>query len=114
MLGNRDTEHIHRALGDTFAGKKLQRRVKELSFRVPSGHSVHEDAGSVPGLAQQVADAAQIQHCCGHGVGLSYISDSTPSLGTSMCHRCSPKKEKKKKQLSFLYILLVTIHCVHL
>ena len=26
-----------------------------------------------------------------------YSSDSTPSLGTSMCHRCGPKKKKKKK-----------------
>ena len=26
----------------------------------------------------------------------SYCSDSTPSLGTSMCLRCSPKKQKNK------------------
>ena len=25
-------------------------------------------------------------------------SDSTPSLGTSICRRCSPKKQKKKKK----------------
>ena len=30
--------------------------------------------------------------------GGSYSSDSTPSLGTSLCHRCSPKKKKKRKQ----------------
>ena len=24
----------------------------------------------------------------------SYSSDSTPGLGTSMCHDCSPKKKK--------------------
>ena len=27
----------------------------------------------------------------------SYSSNSTPSLGTSICHRCGPKKAKKKK-----------------
>ena len=25
-----------------------------------------------------------------------YSSDSTPSLGTPMCHACGPKKTKKK------------------
>ena len=28
----------------------------------------------------------------------SYSSDSTPSLGISICHGCSPKKRKKKKE----------------
>ena len=28
----------------------------------------------------------------------SYSSDLTPSLGTSVCHKCSPKKTKKKKR----------------
>ena len=28
----------------------------------------------------------------------SYSSSSTPSLGTSICHRCSPKKIEKKKK----------------
>ena len=26
----------------------------------------------------------------------SYSSDSTPGLGTSMCHTCGPKKKKKE------------------
>ena len=43
-----------------------------------------------------VVDPDQIRHCC--GIGLSYSYDSTPSPGTSVCHRCSPKKGKTNKQ----------------
>ena len=28
----------------------------------------------------------------------SYSSDSTPGLGTSICHECGPKNRKKKKR----------------
>ena len=42
--------------------------------------------------AVQVTDVAQMQHCCGCGQAGSYSSDSTPSLGTSTCHECGPKK----------------------
>ena len=45
---------------------------------------------------QKTGDVAQIRCCYGCGVGLSCSSNSTPSLGTSMCHRNSPKKKKKK------------------
>ena len=31
-------------------------------------------------------------------VASGYSSDSTPSLGTSICYRCGPKKKKKKKK----------------
>ena len=34
-------------------------------------------------------------------------SDSIPSLGTSICHTCSPKKPKKKKYGSILEIVEV-------
>ena len=52
----------------------------------------------------------RIQHCCelqcrsqlrlGSGVAVagSYRSDSTPTLGTYICYRCGPKKNKKKKK----------------
>ena len=43
----------------------------------------HEVAGSIPDLAQWV---------------VGYSSDSTPSLGTSICCRCGPRKGKKKKK----------------
>ena len=54
--------------------------------------SNHEDAGSTPGLSQWVT----VWHCCGCSIGRSYSSDSTPSLGTSICRGCSPKRQKTK------------------
>ena len=31
-------------------------------------------------------------------VASSSSSESTPNLGTSICHKCGPKKQKKKKK----------------
>ena len=64
--------------------------------RLRTWHSVCEDVDSNPGLAQWVREL-RIWHCCGCGVDYSCSSDSTPSLGTSICHRCGPKKKKKKR-----------------
>ena len=77
---------------------------------------IHEDVGSIPHLVQWV----RIWHChelwCSSQTQLgsliavavvwagSYSSDLTPSLGTSICHRCSPKKTKDK-------IIIIIIIC---
>ena len=73
--------------------------------------SIHEDADSIPGPTQQVKDLvlpelwckSQMQLQSGIAVAVaqagSYSSNSTPNLETSICHRCGPKKTKKKKTL---------------
>ena len=42
----------------------------------------------------------------------SYSSDSTPSLGTSICHRYGPKKQKEKNKKTFQIHKL--LECLHL
>ena len=48
---------------------------------------------------------ARILHCCGCGVGWKLELQFDPSLGTSICHRCSPKKQKEKRKKSALRVL---------
>ena len=72
--------------------------------------SIHEDSGSNPGLTQWVGDPAMCelwfrsQMQLGSPVTVAmaqtggYNSDWTRSLETSICHGCSPKKQKKKKK----------------
>ena len=76
-----------------------------MAQQVKNPTSIYEDVGSIPVLVQWVkdlaslktgawvADAAQIQCCCGFSIGLN--CHWTPSLGTSICRRCGPKKKKK-------------------
>ena len=69
--------------------------------------TLHEDAGEIPGLTQRVRDQAMLQLWRRLAMWLSFAiavsvaqagscgSNSTPSLGTSICHRCGPIKNKQ-------------------
>ena len=48
---------------------------------------------------------AQILHRYGCDVGQQLYSSSTPSLGTSICHGCSPKKKKRKSLIKVIVCL---------
>ena len=73
----------------------MAQRVKDLT-------SIHEDEGLIPGLLSGL----RIWRCCELWGRLqtciavavvqagSYSSDSTPSLGTSTCRGCGPKKKR--------------------
>ena len=73
-----------------------------VAQQVKDPTSIREDADLIPGLAQWVQDLALAELRCRSrmqlrsGVALavvgtgSYSWDSTPSLGTLICHRCIP------------------------
>ena len=107
---------IHKT--DGIAALRALIRVPVVAQQVTNPTSIHEDAGLIPGLTQW---GLRIQHChelwcrsqrwLGSGIAVavaqagSCSSYSIPSLGTSICCRCSPKK-KKKKAIDFRILIL--------
>ena len=75
--------------------------------------SIHEDTGSIPDLTQwvrylallqdvvQVTDAAHAAVVVVQAVNCN--SNSTPSLGTSICYKGDRKKDKSKKNYILIY-----------
>ena len=68
---------------------KEKKRISHCGSVVMNQTSIHEDSGLIPGLARWVKDPAV---SC--GIGCS--SDLTLRLGTSICHRWGPIKQKIK------------------
>ena len=82
--------------------------------------SIHEDGGLIPGLPQWLKDRCFCELWCRSQMWLGshiavalasasgYSSGWIPSLGTSICHRCGPKKTRTNKQTkqNFNYIML--------
>ena len=82
-----------------------------MAQRVKNPAGIHEDTGSIPGLAQWVRIwcccklQCRSQMCLWSGVAVavalasSYSSNYYPSLAPSICCRYGPKKMKEKKNL---------------
>ena len=69
----------------------------------PNLTSIHEDVGSIPGLASVgQGSGVAVSYGVGHrhsscGCSVVYTSNLTPRLGTSICCRFCPKKQNKIK-----------------
>ena len=68
--------------------------------------SILEDTASTSGLAQWVKDLALPGSCVAVAVAQAggYSFGPIPSLGTSICHECGPKKTEKDTHTKILKI----------
>ena len=98
-------------LTESWSNKELQIWSSRRGAVETNPTTNHEVEGSIPGLAH----GSRIWRCCelwyrpqtrlGLAVAVAvaqaggYSSDLTPSLGTSVCRGCGPKKTKAKKEL---------------
>ena len=80
-----------------------------MAQQVKNLTSTPENVGLIPGLAGglRIHCCCKLQHklqmCLGSGVAVAVLeasscsSDSTPSLGTYICHRYGSKKKRREK-----------------
>ena len=100
----KEPKQIKGPLRDEWIGSSL------CGSAVTNPTSIYEDVGSIPGLTQWVKDQdcyelwsrlqTRLRSCVAVAVAQASgcSANLTLSLGTSICHRCSPKNQKTKER----------------